>query len=89
MCEPIVPRLEPLNVRGIRTRNEVMKFVAFCDGKPHMQEIVREISKLYIEAKNWEEVGDNPVAFLFDEFIEATMDGNTTRAIAAKFLLRL
>jgi len=89
MCEPMVPRLEPLNVKGIRTRNEVMKFVAFCDGKPHMQEIVREIASLYIEAKNWGEVGDNPVAFLFDEFIEATMDGNTTRAIAAKFLLRL
>ena len=66
-----------------------MHFFQFCDGKPHMQKLVQEISKLYREAVEWADIGDDPVEFLFHEFMLANSERDHIRALAAKFLLRL
>lgn len=88
MCEPIEPKID-INIKGIRSQRELMRFFRFCDGKPHMQPLIREICGLFREAVEWADLGDDPVEFLFHEFMLATTEQNFTRALAAKFLLRL
>ena len=90
MCEPLdIQKIEAINIKGVRNRNEIMKFIRFCDGKPHMKPIVEEIAKLYRETQEFADIGDDPVDFLFHEFMLSVCEQNFTRAIAAKFLLRL
>jgi len=90
MCEPLdIQKIEAINIKGVRNRYEIMKFIRFCDGKPHMKPIVEEIAKLYRETQEFADIGDDPVEFLFHEFMLATTEQNFNRALAAKFLLRL
>jgi len=73
----------------IRSHKEVIKFLEFCDGKPHMQELADEIKRQWYWLTLHHDLDEDPAEYLLHELALAKTHNDHIKEIAAKFLLSM
>ena len=71
----------------IRSHREVLKFLEFCESRPHMRELAEEVKRQWVFATT--RIDKEPEEYLLRELAIAKTHNDKIKEIAAKFLLRL